>query len=96
MRVAGVVVMGSYALSEDKKTHTFAISDDEASVNVEYTGVLPDMFEQGKQVMSTGAWRKNGSILATELSTKCPSKYEGGASEEAEQRSLQYEGKTSY
>jgi len=95
LRVAGTVVMGSYRLSADKKTHTFAISDDEASVKIEYSGVLPDMFEQGKQVMSTGTWRANDtSILASELSTKCPSKYEGGASEEAEQRALGYEGKT--
>ena len=94
VRLAGTVVIGSYAVSDDGRTHTFSVSDDEASVAIEYTGVLPDMFEQGKQVMATGDQRKDGSILAKELSTKCPSKYEGGASEEAEKRSLQYDGKS--
>jgi cytochrome c-type biogenesis protein CcmE len=45
-----------------------------ASVPVVYHGSVPDMFKVGRDVNATGKL-ENGSFVATEMTTKCPSKY---------------------
>jgi cytochrome c-type biogenesis protein CcmE len=45
-----------------------------ATVNVVYRGTVPDMFKVGRDVNATGTLQA-GSIVATGLTTKCPSKY---------------------
>jgi len=51
-------------------------------VAVQYRGPLPDAFDAngGSEVVVTGAFQKRGGklvLVATDLMTKCPSKYEG-------------------
>ena len=46
------------------------------SVQVDYRGVLPDLFEEGAEVIVEGRLLDGGLFKATSLSTKCPSKYE--------------------
>lgn len=45
-----------------------------ATVQVVYRGTVPDMFKVGRDVNATGTLQ-GGSVVATGLTTKCPSKY---------------------
>lgn len=44
-------------------------------VPVEYSGIKPDMFASGRDVILDGSWQKD-TFIATKLMTQCPSKYE--------------------
>ena len=46
-----------------------------ATVQVIYHGTVPDMFKSGRDVNATGTL-KGGALVATGLTTKCPSKYQ--------------------
>lgn len=45
------------------------------SVPVVYKGIKPDMFDVGREVLIDGDF-KEGTLLASQLLTQCPSKYE--------------------
>jgi cytochrome c-type biogenesis protein CcmE len=80
VKVSGMVVNGSW----DKKTHpmTFKIrdaKDEDATgpqITVIYSGSLPATFGDGVEAIVTGGYEKGEVIKASELITKCPSKYE--------------------
>ncbi|MGC6417235.1 MAG: cytochrome c maturation protein CcmE [Bradymonadia bacterium] len=87
IRIKGNVVKGSYANLDGKSSHKFAIESGTAStIAVAFAGALPDMFKEGSEVIVTGTRDSTGTLVATELSAKCPSKYEGGISEQARER----------
>ena len=87
IRVKGNVVKGSYKNVEGTKTHHFGIESGTPHVmKVTFVGALPDVFKEGGEVIATGLRGADGVLMATEVSAKCPSKYEGGMSEEARQR----------
>ena len=46
-----------------------------ATVQVIYRGTVPDMFKVGRDVNATGTLQ-GGSVVATGLTTKCPSKFQ--------------------
>ncbi len=48
------------------------------TITVRYTGVVPDTFKDGNEVIVTGVLQPDGTFLAKELLAKCPSKYEAG------------------
>ena len=81
LRVAGRVQPGSIAY--DAKTlslrfHLASFTDAgaaDASVPVAFTGIKPDMFADGRDVIVEG--RYSGDVLqASQVLTSCPSKYE--------------------
>ena len=75
-KVTGKVVPGSIR-REGAKTH-FRIRDREGShsVPVVYTGVVPDPFRDGREVIVTGALRDGAFVGEKDsLVTKCPSKF---------------------
>ena len=53
----------------DKDDPSFAIP-------VVYSGLVPDGFKEGAEVMVEGGLGNNGSFSAKTLMTKCPSKYQ--------------------
>src|SRR5207244_3211767 len=81
LRVAGRVQPGS--IDYDAKTlrlrfHLGAFSDAAApglSVPVAFTGVKPDMFADGRDVIVEGRYA-DGVLQANQVLTSCPSKYE--------------------
>jgi cytochrome c-type biogenesis protein CcmE len=82
---AGTVVLtGKVAEGTEKRTESgvnFAIHDREAedpTVPVEYQGVVPDPFREGREVIVTGTLAADGTFMAEKdsLITKCPSKFE--------------------
>lgn len=79
VRVAGFVAPGS--VERDAKTQLvrFTIADQAAnaaqSLPVEYSGVVPDIFRPGIQVVVEGKVQ-NGVFHAQTLLAKCPSKFQ--------------------
>jgi cytochrome c-type biogenesis protein CcmE len=85
-KLTGRVVDGSVKREGDKLT--FAIRDraGSASVPVTYTGVVPDPFRDGREVIVDGRL-EDGRFVAERdsLVTKCPSKFENA--DDGERRS---------
>src|SRR5918999_1926330 len=75
-KLTGKVVEGS--VKRDGETMSFAIRDRDGteSVPVTYTGVVPDPFRDGREVIVSGELQ-NGTFVAERdsLVTKCPSKF---------------------
>ncbi len=50
--------------------------DKSVTMPVSYTGVVPDTFKEGAEVIVEGDCRPDGAFQARVLMTKCPSKYQ--------------------
>jgi cytochrome c-type biogenesis protein CcmE len=80
VKVGGTVVAGSW----DKKSNPmrFVIrgesdtTSDGPTLNVVYTGTVPATFGDGVVAIVTGKLDDKGTVAATDMITKCPSKYE--------------------
>lgn len=81
VRLSGDVVDGTIARDDDGKSIRFAIRDPGAGesapmIRVAYTGIVPDIFKPGIQVVVEGKMDENGVFQADNLLAKCPSKYQ--------------------
>ena len=93
VRVAGRVTAGSLQKQTSAKgtAMTFTIGDFvgpdhvpvEGTVPVAYTGVVPDMFAEGRDVIVEGKY-VDGVLQAHAVMTSCPSKYEPKPGEAAQ------------
>jgi cytochrome c-type biogenesis protein CcmE len=72
-RIGGLVVEGSLVRGQGK-TVTFAVTDGGASVDVSYTGILPDLFSEGQGMIATGKLIDN-TFQATEILAKHDESY---------------------
>lgn len=57
VKVKGTVVSGSVNWNEETKTIEFALADSRTSLNVVYSGVVPDHFKPGVEMEVTGKYR---------------------------------------
>jgi len=82
VKVGGRVLAGT--IQRDEAGVHFEIVDltgEPDTVEVVYDGQMPNAFAAGTDVVVTGRYASSsGTIIAVELQTKCPSKYEGKAS----------------
>lgn len=76
VRVAGVVQAGSIVRDDQKQLISFVINDGKQSLPVAYTGVVPDIFRPGIQVVVEGHYSSQGAFQAQTLLAKCPSKFQ--------------------
>ncbi|UWQ51410.1 cytochrome c maturation protein CcmE [Leisingera caerulea] len=67
-RIGGLVAEGSLQRGQGE-TVRFAVTDGGATVNVAYTGVLPDLFEENQGMVGTGRY-VNGVFEASEILAK--------------------------
>jgi cytochrome c-type biogenesis protein CcmE len=74
-RAGGMVVKGSLQRDPNSLKSAFVITDYTASVKVEYTGILPDLFAEGQGVVASGALDANGVFQANEVLAKHDEKY---------------------
>ena len=74
VRVAGVVE-NDVQKSGGGLRVTFTEKDSTASMPVEYTGTLPDIFRPGITVVAEGTMGADGVFHARTLLAKCPSKF---------------------
>ncbi len=75
VRVEGTVQQGSIQRDNTMQQLAFVISDGKQSLSVVYSGVVPDIFNVGIQVVLEGAYNGQGAFQAQTLLTKCPSKF---------------------
>ena len=67
-RIGGLVEDGSLSRGQGE-TIRFSVTDGAASVPVAYTGVLPDLFNEGEGMVGTGRF-VDGTFQATEILAK--------------------------
>jgi cytochrome c-type biogenesis protein CcmE len=72
-RVGGMVREGS--LKRDQMTVHFVITDTAKDVPVSYTGILPDLFKEGKGAVVQGKLNASGEFVATEVLAKHDENY---------------------
>jgi cytochrome c-type biogenesis protein CcmE len=72
-RVGGMVREGS--LKRDQMTVHFVVTDTAKDVRVSYTGILPDLFKEGKGAVVQGKLNERGEFQATEVLAKHDENY---------------------
>jgi len=86
VKVGGKVLDGT--IKRDASGVHFTIQDltgKQDTVNVLYSGQMPNTFNAGVDVVVVGKYASNGPLItADQLQTKCPSKYKGSASPAAQ------------
>lgn len=70
-RLGGLIKEGSWVKGD---THRFVITDTNMEVPVVYTGILPDLFNEGQGTIATGQLI-NGEFVATEVLAKHDEQY---------------------
>ena len=76
IRVAGQVTADPIQWDVRHLSLAFRIGEGEARLPVQYTGVKPDMFQAGVNVIVEGRIGRDGVLMASILMTSCPSKYQ--------------------
>jgi cytochrome c-type biogenesis protein CcmE len=74
-RLGGMVVEKSLARASDGLTVRFVVTDTVKTVPVVYTGILPDLFKEGKGVVAQGRIGPDGVFHATEVLAKHDENY---------------------
>jgi cytochrome c-type biogenesis protein CcmE len=76
-QLTGKVAGHSVKRSRDRLRFTMRDRNGGASLPVDYTGIVPDPFREGREVIVTGKLQ-NGTFVANRdsLVTKCPSKFQ--------------------
>jgi cytochrome c-type biogenesis protein CcmE len=75
VRLGGTVAVGSVQWDSSHRHLRFMITDGARALPVAYSGVVPDIFKDGRQVVVEGALGRDGTFEATTLLAKCPTKY---------------------
>ena len=74
-RIGGMVEKGSVKRQGDGVTVQFVVTDTAKSIPVMYTGILPDLFKEGKGVVAQGRIGPDGVFHATEVLAKHDENY---------------------
>ncbi|HEX4836076.1 MAG TPA: cytochrome c maturation protein CcmE [bacterium] len=75
VRLGGTVALGSVQWDSSHRHLRFMITDGAHALPVAYSGVVPDIFKDGRQVVVEGTLGRDGTFQATTLLAKCPTKY---------------------
>ena len=75
LRIGGLVEEKSVVREGDGRTVEFRVTDGNNTVNVSYTGTLPDLFREGQGVVAEGKMTANGSFKASSVLAKHDEKY---------------------
>jgi len=74
-RVGGLVEPGSLRREKDGLTVHFKVTDSAKTIPVVYTGLLPDLFREGKGVVCQGRVGPDGVFKASEILAKHDENY---------------------
>jgi cytochrome c-type biogenesis protein CcmE len=74
-RIGGMVVPGSLKRQADGVTVQFTVTDTAKNVPVVYKGLLPDLFKEGKGVVTQGKLGGDGIFYASEVLAKHDENY---------------------
>lgn len=82
-RVGGLVEKGSVVRTGDGLSVRFVVTDTAQSIPVVYKGLLPDLFREGKGVVTQGSLGGDGVFIASEVLAKHDENYTPREAEEA-------------
>ncbi len=88
-RIGGLVEMGSIQREDESITVRFSVTDTAEVIPVIYTGILPDLFKEGKGVVAQGKLSANGIFEADEVLAKHDENYMPPEAAEALERAAQ-------
>ena len=74
LRLGGLVEKGSIS-KDGGTTVTFVVTDTIKTLNVRYTGQLPDLFKEGQGVVAEGTIQADGSFIADTVLAKHDENY---------------------
>jgi len=74
-RIGGLVEEGSVKRESDGVTVSFVVTDTAKVIPVLYTGILPDLFKEGKGVVAQGKLSADGVFRADEVLAKHDENY---------------------
>ncbi len=74
-RIGGLVESGSVRRIPNSVDVTFVVTDTAQRVPVTYSGLLPDLFKEGKGVVAQGSLAPDGTFRATEVLAKHDENY---------------------
>lgn len=96
LRLGGLVANGSVLRDrrDGKPVARFRVTDGRAAVDVEFAGILPDLFREGQGVVSLGTLRPDGNFVASEVLAKHDETYMPKDVAEALKKSGQWKPET--
>ena len=74
-RIGGLVEAGSVKREADALTVRFRVTDTARTIPVVFTGILPDLFREGKGVVAQGKIGSDGTFRASEVLAKHDENY---------------------
>ncbi|MFP5380657.1 MAG: cytochrome c maturation protein CcmE [Gammaproteobacteria bacterium] len=74
-RIGGLVEEGSIQRQPDGLSVHFVVTDTARTIPVVYTGILPDLFKEGKGVVAEGQLGSDGVFTATQVLAKHDENY---------------------
>jgi len=74
-RIGGMVEQGSLKRESDGLTIHFKVTDTAKTIPVVYSGILPDLFREGKGVVAQGKLGADGVFRASEVLAKHDENY---------------------
>ena len=80
-RIGGMVKEGS--IKRDNVTVNFVVTDTVKEIPVSYTGILPDLFKEGKGAVVQGKLGPDGRFIASEVLAKHDENYMPPAAQDA-------------
>ena len=86
LQVHGTVVPNSIGKKDNTLEYRFDIQRNGKVLRAYYTGIVPDTFKADSEVVLTGTLQDNG-FHATDMTAKCPSKYDAAPAGPAAQSS---------
>ena len=75
IRAGGMVVDGSVVRSPDSLDVRFTVTDGMATLDVQYGGILPDLFAEGEAAIASGKLDENLVLQANEVLAKHDENY---------------------
>jgi cytochrome c-type biogenesis protein CcmE len=80
VRINGTLKPGSIRSKPGTNQYRFYMEKRDRTLEIEYRGVLPDSMQDGRELVVQGSLQSDKKLfIATEILTKCPSKYEAKA-----------------
>ena len=75
LRAGGMVREGSVKRDQNSLTVSFVLTDFASDMEVEYTGILPDLFREGQGIVALGKLDDNNVLIADEVLAKHDENY---------------------
>jgi cytochrome c-type biogenesis protein CcmE len=75
IRVGGLVEQGSFKREPGSLEAHFTLTDFANTLDVSYTGVLPDLFREGQGIIARGKFGDGGTFVAEEVLAKHDENY---------------------